>query len=112
MPSIDVPIEILRGADASGEVVLSVDFEYRPGSPAHMGSLTFPGDPGDPPEVEIERIFWPITRWDREKRENVADHIEMPWSGLPNSVVDAVEVFIIENYNEPDWPDYDEEYDR
>lgn len=26
------------------------------GSPPHMGSLTYPGDPGDPPEWEIEGI--------------------------------------------------------
>jgi hypothetical protein len=26
------------------------------GSPAHMGSLSYPGDPGDPPEWEIESI--------------------------------------------------------
>jgi hypothetical protein len=35
------------------------DVDYRVtsyGSPAHMGSLSYPGDPGDPPEWEIERI--------------------------------------------------------
>jgi hypothetical protein len=26
------------------------------GSPAHMGSLSYPGDPGDPPEWEITSI--------------------------------------------------------
>lgn len=26
------------------------------GSPAHMGSLSYPGDPGDPPEWEINSI--------------------------------------------------------
>jgi hypothetical protein len=26
------------------------------GSPAHMGSLSYPGDPGDPPEFDIESI--------------------------------------------------------
>jgi hypothetical protein len=35
------------------------DIDYRVtsyGSPAHMGSLSYPGDPGDPPEWEIESI--------------------------------------------------------
>jgi hypothetical protein len=35
------------------------DVDYRIlsyGSPAHMGSLSYPGDPGDPPEWEINSI--------------------------------------------------------
>ena len=34
-----------------------VDFDYKitsHGSPAHIGSLTYPGDPGDPMEYEIK----------------------------------------------------------
>lgn len=34
-----------------------VDFEVTSyGSPAHMGSLSYPGDPGDPPEILIETV--------------------------------------------------------
>jgi hypothetical protein len=36
------------------------DIDYRVtsyGSPAHMGSLSYPGDPGDPPEWEITSIW-------------------------------------------------------
>lgn len=38
-----------------GETEVTVDFNVTSwGSPAHMGSLTYAGDPGDPMEVEID----------------------------------------------------------
>lgn len=104
MPSMDIPIEVISGKDAAGEVVLTIDFQYRPGSPAHMGSLSYPGHPADPPEVEVETIFWPIKRWDG--RQFVDDHIEMPPSGLPVDIGEFIDQHIAENYNpaedEPD----------
>ena len=94
MPSMDVGVEIAFGDEASGEIVLSVDFKYRGGEMASF----YPPDPGSPAEVEIETIFWPVQRWDAEKREHVADHIEMPYFGLPQSVAEAIEAYIVERY--------------
>ena len=85
MPSMDISIKISCG-DAAGEVVLTVDFTYAPGVPAHMGSLNYPGHPAEPPEIELAMIFWPIERWDVVKRAFVSDHIEMPESGVPQDV--------------------------
>lgn len=64
-----------------------------------MGSLSYPGHPADPPEIEVETIFWPIERWDAEKKQAIPDHIEMPYSGLPLNVVEAIESYIIEHYD-------------
>ena len=100
MSSMDIGIEVMLSDEATGEVTLSVDFKYRAGSPAHMGRLSYAGHPADPPEIEIETIFWPIERWDAEKKENTADHIEMPSSGLPTSVIEAIEAHICEHYDE------------
>lgn len=96
MPSMSISIEILH-PNAAGEVVLDVDFTYRGGSPASFY------DPGDPPEVEIETIFWPIERLRRPDEPGterfVKDHIEMPYSGLPSAVTEAIEAQIAETFN-------------
>jgi hypothetical protein len=104
-------MDVFFGGKASGEVVLSVAFKWSAGSPAHMGSLSYAGHPADPPELEIETIFWSIEWWDPEKKVAVRDHIEMPYSGMPAHVMDAIEAHIIEHYDdshdydEPDWED-------
>ena len=100
MPSMDVSVEVIFGKEAAGEIVLSVDFKWRSGSPAHMGSLSYPGHPADPPEIEIETIFWPIERFDKATGKHIPDHIEMPYSGLPLSVGEAIEAYIIEHYDD------------
>jgi hypothetical protein len=46
----------LSGEDAGGEIVVSVSFSFTAGSPAHMGSLSYAGNPADPDEIEIESI--------------------------------------------------------
>lgn len=107
MPSMDIGVEVSHSDQASGEITLNVGFSYRAGSPAHMGSLYYPGHPADPPEVEIETIFWPIKRFDKATNTTVDDHIEMPESGLPLSVGDAIQEYIIEHYDPTDdEPDY------
>ncbi|MEE9159968.1 MAG: hypothetical protein V3U60_16485 [Gammaproteobacteria bacterium] len=63
------------------------------------GSLNYPGHPAEPPEIELETIFWPITHWDAEQKIRVDDHIEMPLSGLPDAVAEAVEAHICEHYD-------------
>lgn len=103
MPSMDVGIEVAFGKEAGGELVLSVDFRYRAGtSDTYDASRGGPGgwDPGDPPELEIETIYWPIQKWDAEKKAWVGDHIEMPYSGLPLNVAEAIEAHIIANYDD------------
>jgi hypothetical protein len=104
---MDIGIEVCFGKEAAGEITLLVDFKWRSGSPAHMGSWSYPGHPAEPPELEIETIFWPIERWNKEKKIMVQDHIEMPYSGLPTSVAEAIEAYIIEHYDEH----YDDSHD-
>lgn len=49
---MDVPLNFM-GED----FVADVDYDVTSyGTPAHMGSLSYPGDPGDPPEFEILSI--------------------------------------------------------
>jgi hypothetical protein len=39
------------------DFIADVDYDVTSyGSPAHLGSLSYPGDPGDPPEFEILSI--------------------------------------------------------
>ncbi len=102
MSSMDIGVELMMSDEAAGEVVLGVDFKYRAGAAAHLGSLSYPGHPADPPEIEIETIFWPIEKWDAGKKVFVPDHIVMPPSGLPTSVLEAVEAHICEHYIESD----------
>ena len=97
---MDVGIEVCFGQEAAGEIVLSVDFKWRAGAPAHMGSLSYPGHPADPPELEVETVFWPVERWDPVKKVAIPDHIEMPYSGIPASVAEAIEAYIIEHYDD------------
>lgn len=108
MPSMDISIELCFGKEAAGEITLSVEFQWRAGVPAHMGSLSYPGHPAEPPELEIETIYWPYERWDKESRQRIPDHIEMPYSGLPASVAEAIEAYIIENYD--DTQDFEDLY--
>lgn len=111
MPSMDVGLDLGRGKDFGAEVVLTVDFKITYGGcPAHMGSLSYAGHPAEGMEIEIETIFWPIKRWDSEKREFVSDHIEFPYEGLPTEVAEGVEAYIVEHYDPADYysaPDYD-----
>ena len=99
MASMDISLEVSLSNEASGEVQISVDFGYVAGSPAHMGSLTYAGHPADPPEIDIQEIYWPIKRWDAEKQEHVDDHIVMPHWGLPDSVLEAIEAHICQRYD-------------
>ena len=46
---------IERGEDDAFDVC--VDYTYRDGSPAHYGSLTYPGHPEEPGEVEIVSVW-------------------------------------------------------
>lgn len=101
MPSMDVTIELGLGKEAGGEVTLSVDFKMiSAGCPAHMGSLSYPGHPAEPMEIEIETIFWPASKWVPEKHAWEDSFIEFPETGLPEAVHEAVMAYIIEHYIE------------
>ena len=106
MPSMDISLELGRGQDFGGEVVLTVDFRVTfEGCPAHYGSLSYPGHPAEGPEIEVETIFWPIKRWDAEKRAFIDDHIEFPYGGLPTEVAEGIEAYIVERYDPADYYD-------
>ena len=107
MPSMDIGLELVRGSDFGAEIVLSVDFKITShGCSAHMGSLSYPGHPAEPMEIEIETIFWPIKVWDSEKQKLVDDHIEFSYGWLPSEVAEGIESYIIEHYNPADYDDF------
>ena len=107
MATRQVSIEILH-PEAAGEIVLDVEFKCQGGSPAHMGSLSYPGHPSDPPEIEIEHIYWPYHRLRRPDEPGeglILDHIDLPLNALPTNVSEAIEAEIVEKHDPAD--DYD-----
>ncbi len=78
--TMNVYLEILGPDGSAGEIKLCVDFAWTPGTPAHMGSLTYAGHPAEGPEVEIQSMYWP-TR-------------------LPDDLEAAITVYIQEHYQE------------
>jgi hypothetical protein len=93
------------------------DVDYRIlsyGSPAHMGSLSYPGDPGDPPEWEINSI---VLYRDEPPPEHLCGITSPPFEAtgalfdvLANldKINDAICEEIAERGREP--PDYDDNY--
>jgi hypothetical protein len=93
------------------------DVDYRIlsyGSPAHMGSLSYPGDPGDPPEWEINSI---VLYRDVPPPEHLCGITSPPFEAtgalfdcLANldKINDAICQEIAERGREP--PDYDDNY--
>lgn len=67
------------------------------GSPAHMGSLTYPGDPGDPPEWEVEsiesqgRLINPNVPANAELMERIDADIAEKFDFTPDDDVDWIE---------------------
>jgi hypothetical protein len=43
--------------DRDDETPVTVEFTYSGGCPAHYGSLSYPGHPAEPPEIEIVKAF-------------------------------------------------------
>lgn len=50
-----IPIEMYIEGDAV-EISAEIDYHIGAGSPAHMGSLSYPGHPAEPAEIEIESV--------------------------------------------------------
>lgn len=71
-----------------------LEFKWKAGSPAHMGSLTYPGDPGDPPEIESLEAF------DCKSGEPVK---------LTDEQSEKAEGFIFSTF---DFDDFDDDYER
>lgn len=69
-----------------------VDYTYRGGSPAHYGSLTYPGHPEEPGEVEIESVW-------RKSDEHLSNAPEFE---LTDDELERIERWILENPPEPD----------
>ena len=42
--------------DDEDETQVTVEFKYTPGCSAHMGSMSYPGHPAEPAEVEIQKV--------------------------------------------------------
>lgn len=99
---MDIGIDISFGEEISEEIIITIDFKYRSGSPAHMGGLNYPGHPEEPAEVEIETIFWPIKKWDIEKKKFVDDHFIVPSGIFPDSIYNSIIDYICENYDPGD----------
>jgi hypothetical protein len=58
------------------DFIADVDYDIKSyGSPAHMGSLSYAGDPGDPPEFEVNSI---TLRRDLPGRQNEAMRFAYP----------------------------------
>jgi hypothetical protein len=74
-----------------------VDYTYRSGSPAHYGSLTYPGHPEEPGEVEIEHVW-------RKSDEHLPDAPEFE---LTDAEREKLELWLLEN---PPEPDYQEDF--
>jgi hypothetical protein len=72
-----------------------IDYTYSAGAPAHFGSLTYPGHPADPDEVEIQSVW-------RASDENLPDAPEFE---LTDEEREKIEQWICENPPEPDYPD-------
>lgn len=83
---------IERGED---EIEICVDYEYRGGSPAHYGSLTYPGHPAEPGEVEITSVW-------RKADEDLADAPEFE---LTDEEREKIELWILENPPEQEFDD-------
>ncbi len=93
-PTHNTEWTIERGEEAFD---ICIDFEYKSGSPAHYGSLTYPGHPEEPGEVEITSVW-------RKSDEHLTDAPEFK---LTDDEQEKIELYILENPPEPDY-DYDD----
>ena len=107
MAEISVSLEIRHGNDFGDEIELNVEFHFTNyGCPAHMGSLNYSGHPAESSEIEIDKIFWPIQRWDAEAKILVPDHVELPDGWLSQSLEEGLNNYILEHYD-PELEYYD-----
>lgn len=52
-----MPVTYDQDFERDDETEVTVEYTYSGGSPAHYGSLTYPGHPAEPPEIEIVRAY-------------------------------------------------------
>ena len=74
---------------------ICIDYTYRGGLPAHYGSLTYAGHPEEPGEVEIIGVWL-------KSDEHLADAPDFP---LTDEEAEKVELWLLENPPEPDYPE-------
>lgn len=85
---------IERGEEPA--IDICIDYEYHAvGCPAHYGSLTYPGHPAEPDEVEIVSVW-------RKSDEHLSDAPEFE---LTDEEREKIELWILENPPEPDYPE-------
>jgi len=80
--------------DGETEVEVEIDV-HSWGAPAHYGSLSYPGHPAEPPEVEI------IDAW----LMSDAAFADAPRLKLTDAEVARIEIDFLENPPEPDYGD-------
>jgi len=81
---------IERGEEPS--VDICIDYKFRAGLPAHYGSLTYPGHPAEPNEIEIISA----------KRKGDPDAAEFEFTDEER---EEIEGWLMENPPEPDYPE-------
>ena len=82
---------IERGEEATE---ICVDYEYHAvGCSAHYGSLTYPGHPAEPDEVEIVNVW----------RKSDEDMPKAPAFELTDEEYEKIENWILQNPPEPDY---------
>ena len=86
---------IERGEDEP--FVVCVDYTFKGGAPAHYGSLSYPGHPADPDEIEIEAVW----------RKTDESNPNAPAFQLTDEEREKIEAHIAEHPPEPD-DDYDD----
>ena len=81
-----------------GEESIDICLDYEVtswGCPAHYGSLTYPGHPAEGPEIEITGVWL-------KANENDPKAPEFP---LTDEEYEKIELHILENPPEPDYPE-------
>ncbi len=68
------------------EMEVTVEYTWSPGCPAHYGSMTYPGHPAEPPEVEIVKV--------------VSASGEIKWTDAED---EKWSLWIMENHNPADY---------
>ena len=86
---------IERGEDDAFDIW--VEYTFTAGAPAHYGSLSYPGHPAEPAEVEI------VGAW----RDPASPTDPVPDFNLTDEEREKIEVWILENPPEPQYREDD-----
>jgi hypothetical protein len=97
-----MPTHYMSEAIGDTEYELEIEFTITSrGSPPHMGSLSYPGDPGDPPEIEIDSVM-------RRSNDPEGNEVE---EDLDLKSIPATDLERWENSIFDKWDNYDDPYE-